>query len=154
VTDLNEHECEMLDAMLEAFGIPDSLSRKQLMTLFDEDEASAFAMVQVLVREELVAEVGNHGDFDLPEMLVLKPNGEKFLKAGGFLRRYRLELEKPVPVNSVRSKLQQQVLKLQDEKLVHQKKIARLQRMRYLWWALILAALLIGWFAGRVLYAA
>ena len=75
MTELNEFECEMLDTMLEAFGIPDSLTRKQLMELFDQDEASAFAMVQILAREGLVAESGKHGNYELPERLVLKPKG-------------------------------------------------------------------------------
>jgi len=51
MTDLNEYECEMLDAMLEAFGIPDSLTRLQLLKLFDQDEDTAFAMLQILARE-------------------------------------------------------------------------------------------------------
>jgi hypothetical protein len=89
VVELNEYECEMLDAVLEAFGIPDSLTRNQLLTLFDQDEASAFALVQILIREGLVAETGKHGDYDLPEKLVLKLKGDKFLKAGGFLKRYQ-----------------------------------------------------------------
>src|ERR1700709_922398 len=73
MTDLNEYECELLDAVLEAFGIPDSLTRLQLLELFDQDEASAFAMVQILTREGLIAEAGKHGDYELPEKLVLKP---------------------------------------------------------------------------------
>ena len=84
MTDLNEYECEMLDTVLEAFGIPDSLTRLQLLELFDQDEATAFAMVQALTREGFVAESGKHGDFELPEKLILKPKGEKFLKEGGF----------------------------------------------------------------------
>ena len=89
MTELNEFESEMLDTMLEAFGIPDSLTRKQLLELFDQDESTAFAMVQILIREGLIAEAGKHGNFELPEKLILKPKGEKFLKDGGFMRRYR-----------------------------------------------------------------
>lgn len=156
MTDLNEYECELLDAMLEAFGIPDSLTRAQLLELFDQDEASAFAMVQVLAREELVAESGKHGDFELPEKLILKPKGEKFLKEGGFSRRYQLEQQKPVEVGGTLAKLQQQNMRLQNVKLANegqlrdlQKEVNQLQIRQYIWWALIVVALIIGYFLGR-----
>jgi hypothetical protein len=149
VVELNEYECEMLDAVLEAFGIPDSLTRNQLLTLFDQDEASAFALVQILIREGLVAETGKHGDYDLPEKLVLKLKGDKFLKAGGFLKRYQLEQAKPTEVNSILSKLQQQNLSLQNEKLLNQRIIAGLKTRQYIWWALIVVALIIGYFVGH-----
>ncbi|WP_374949181.1 hypothetical protein [Mucilaginibacter sp.] len=154
--ELNEYECEMLDAVLEAFGIPDSLTRQQLMELFDQDEATAFALVQILTREGFIAVTGKHGDYDLPEKLVLKPKGEKFLKAGGFVMRHKLEQEKPVEVNGTLSKLQQQNMKLQNEKLSHQtqvfnlqKNIDRMKMMQYVWWALILVALIIGYYIGH-----
>lgn len=154
--ELNEYECEMLDAVLEAFGIPDSLTRQQLMELFDQDEATAFALVQILTREGLIAETGKHGDYDLPEKLVLKPKGDKFLKAGGFVRRFKQEQAKPVEVNGTLSKLQQQNMKLQNDKLTHQsqlmnlqKAIDRLKTMQYVWWALIVIALIIGYFIGH-----
>jgi hypothetical protein len=128
MTELNEFECEMLDTMLEAFGIPDSLTRKQLMELFDQDEASAFAMVQILAREGLVAESGKHGNYELPERLVLKPKGEKFLKNGGFTRRYQLEQQKPVEIGGTLAKLQQQNMRLQNEKLSNASQISDLQK--------------------------
>lgn len=157
MTDLNEYECEMLDAMLEAFGIPDSLTRGQLLELFDNDEASAFAMVQALTREGLVAESGKHGDYDLPEKLILKPKGEKFLKEGGFTRRYQLEQQKPVVVGGTLAKLQQQNMRLQNEKLAGQsqisdlqKEIRALQTRQYIWWILIALALIIGYIVGHM----
>ncbi|WP_143014035.1 hypothetical protein [Mucilaginibacter pineti] len=156
MTDLNEYECEMLDLMLEAFGVPDSLTRLQLMSLFDQDEATAFAMVQALTREGLVAESGKHGDYELPEKLVLKPKGEKFLKEGGFSRRYQMEQQKPVEVGGTLAKLQQQNMRLQNEKLANageinklQKSIDNLKTRQYIWWVLILIALIIGYFVGR-----
>ncbi|MDB5127027.1 hypothetical protein [Mucilaginibacter sp.] len=155
MTDLNEYECEMLDTMLEAFGIPDSLTRRQLMSLFDQDEASAFAMVQILTREGLIAESGKHGDYELPEKLILKPKGEKFLKQGGFTRRYQLEQQKPVEVGSTFAKLQQQNLRLQNVKLANEteinnlKKVVKdLQTRQFVWWGLIVVALVIGFFIG------
>jgi hypothetical protein len=156
MTDLNEYECEMLDTMLEAFGIPDSLTRRQLMELFDQDEASAFVMVQVLTREGLIAESGKHGDYELPEKLILKPKGEKFLKQGGFTRRYQLEQQKPVEVGSALAKLQQQNLRLQNVKLANETEISDLKKVvndlqtrQYIWWGLIVAALIIGFFIAH-----
>ncbi|WP_426667692.1 hypothetical protein ACPPVU_16840 [Mucilaginibacter sp. McL0603] len=156
MTELNEYECEMLDAMLEAFGIPDSLTRIQLMNLFDQDEATAFAMVQILAQEGLVAEAGKHGDYELPEKLVLKPKGEKFLKEGGFSSRYRTGQQKPAEVGGTLFKLQQQNMKLQNIKLENesqisdlQKTVSTLQIRQYIRWALILLALIIGYFIGH-----
>jgi hypothetical protein len=159
MTELNEYECEMLDAVLEAFGIPDSLTRLQLLELFDNDEATAFAMVQILTREALIAVSGKHGEFELPDRLVLKPKGEKFLKDGGFARRYQLEQEKPVEVGGTLAKLQQQNMRLQNEKLSNQsqiaelkKTIASLQMKQYVWLALIFVALIVGAWLGHILF--
>ena len=156
MTELNEYECEMLDAMLEAFGIPDSLTRTQLLKLFDGDEATAFAMVQILAWEGLVGESGKHGDYELPEKLILKPKGEKFLKDGGFSRRYQLEQQKPVEVGGTLVKLQQQNMRLQTEKLANQSEVSRLEKQinsyktrQYIWWALILVALILGYWLGH-----
>jgi len=156
MTELNEFECEMLDAMLEAFGIPDSLTRMQLLELFDQDEASAFAMVQILTREGLIAESGKHGDYELPERLILKPKGEKFLKDGGFSRRYQLEQEKPVEIGGTLAKLQQQNMRLQNEKLSNKTEISELKKTidslkirQYIGWALVVIALLIGYVLGH-----
>lgn len=157
MTDLNEYECEMLDTVLEAFGIPDSLTRNQLLELFDQDEAAAFAMVQALTREGFIAESGKHGDYELPERLILKPKGEKFLKEGGFMRRYQLEQQKPVEVGGTLAKLQQQNMRLQNEKLANksqiddlQKKVDGLLTRQYIWWVLALIALIIGYFIGHI----
>ena len=157
MTELNEYECEMLDAVLEAFGIPDSLTRLQLMQLFDQDEATAFAMVQILLREGLIAESGKHGDYELPDKLILKPKGEKFLKQGGFTKRYKAEQEKPVEVGGTLAKLQQQNMRLQNLKLSAeserrdlQKKIDKMQVLQYIWWALIVLAFIVGDLIGHM----
>ena len=156
MTELNEYESEMLDAVLEAFGIPDSLTRRQLLELFGGDEATAFSMVQILLREGLIAEAGKHGDYELPEKLILKPKGEKFLKEGGFTKRYQREQEKPVEVGGTLAKLQQQNMKLQNLKLSAeserdnlQKAVNRLQTLQYIWWGLIPLALIIGYLLGH-----
>jgi hypothetical protein len=157
MTELNEFESEMLDAMLEAFGIPDSLTRLQLLELFDQDESTAFAMVQILIREGLIAESGKHGNYELPEKLILKPKGDKFLKDGGFSRRYQLEQQKPVEVGGTLAKLQQQNMRLQNEKLSNaseiyelKKKLGSLQTLQYLYWVLIVVALAVGYFIGHI----
>ncbi|MDO3628803.1 hypothetical protein [Mucilaginibacter sp. BT774] len=157
MTELNEYECELLDAVLEAFGIPDSLTRAQLMQLFDQDEAAAFAMVQILLREGLIAESGKHGDYELPDKLILKPKGEKFLKGGGFTKRYKAEQEKPVEVGGTLAKLQQQNMRLQNLKLSAeserrdlQKKIDKMQMLQYIWWGLIVLAFAIGYLLGHM----
>jgi hypothetical protein len=156
MTELNEYECEMLDAVLEAFGIPDSLTRLQLMQLFDQDEATAFAMVQILLREGLIAESGKHGDYELPDKLVLKPKGEKFLKQGGFTKQFKTEKEKPVEIGGTLAKLQQQNMRLQNLKLSAEserrdleKKIERMQMLQYIWWGLIVLAFIIGYLIGH-----
>jgi hypothetical protein len=158
MTDLNEYECELLDAVLEAFGIPDSLTRLQLLGLFDQDEAAAFAIVQILTREGLITKSGLHGDYELPEKLILKPKGEKFLKQGGFTRRYQAEQQKPVEIGSTATKLQQQNLRLQNLRLANEteignlkKKVIELQTRQLIWYGLIAAALIIGFFIGQLL---
>jgi hypothetical protein len=52
-------------------------------------------------------------------------------------------------VNSILSKLQQQNLSLQNEKLLNQRIIAGLKTRQYIWWALIVVALIIGYFVGH-----
>jgi hypothetical protein len=156
MTDLNEYECEMLDALLEAFGVPDSLTRDQVMLLFDGDEAAAFAMIQILIREGLVKGTGEHGPYDLPQKLVLKPTGEKFLKTGGFLRRYQQEQQKPIEVGGTLTKLQQQNMRLQNLRLSNealigdlQKKLKQMEIQQYIWWALIFVSAVLGYLLGK-----
>jgi len=157
MTDLNEYECEMLDAMLEAFGIPDSLTREQLLELFDNDEAAAFAMVHALIREDLVAGTGRQSEYDLPEKLVLKPKGEKFLKEGGFSARYQREQQRPQEVGGTLAKLQQQNMRLQNEKLANQtelnalkKRMSARQARLYFMWVLVIVALIVGYMLGHM----
>lgn len=148
MTDLNEYECEMLDTLLQAFGVPDTLTRRQLLQLFDNDETTAYAMIQALAREGLIAEAGKPGQYELPEKLILKPKGEKFLKEGGFSKRYQIEQQKPNQVGGTLAKLQQQNMRLQNEKLSHEaefsdlKKVIRKQRVLiYVLMALIVIVL-------------
>ena len=157
MTDLNEYECELLDAMLEAFGIPDSLTRDQLLELFDNDEAAAFAMVQALIREDLVAGTGRQSEYDLPEKLVLKPKGEKFLKEGGFSARYKREQQRPMEVGGTLAKLQQQNMRLQNEKLANQTELSALKKTMsarqarlYFMWVLVVVAFIVGYMLGHM----
>ncbi|WP_295767236.1 hypothetical protein [uncultured Mucilaginibacter sp.] len=158
MTDLNEFECEMLDVLLEAFGVPDNLTRLQIMQLFNDDEALAYAMVRALLREGLVGVAGNHGDFELPDRLVLMPKGERFLKEGGFMRRFKDEQKKPLEVGGTLAKLQQQNMKLQNLKLANEIEIGNLkkelqqgQTLKYLLFALVVVGLILGFVLGRTL---
>jgi len=156
MTDLNEFECEMLDVMLEAFGVPDSMTREQILELFDGDEAVAFSMVRALVREGLVVGAGVHGDFDLPDKLILKPKGERFLKEGGFTKRYHLEQQKELQVGGTLAKLQQQNMRLQNQKLANETEIINLKKSvegwqlrQYFWYALLVIVFIIGFLIGH-----
>jgi len=156
MTDLNEYECEMLDVMLDSFGVPDSMTREQILELFDRDEAVAFAMVKALLREGFVAGAGNHGDFDLPDKLILKPKGERFLKEGGFTQRYNLEQKKELQVGGTLAKLQQQNMRLQNQKLANETEIRNLKKTmegwqlrQYFWYTLLIIALVIGYLIGH-----
>ena len=156
MTDLNEYECEMLDAMLEAFGIPDALTRDQVMQLFDGDETVAFVMVLALVREGLIAESGQPGQYELSDKLILKPKGKKFLKEGGFTKRYQLEQQNPDQASGTLAKLQQQNMRLQNEKLSHESDLTTLQRTlqkKQLWIyiliGLLLVAMTLGYWSGH-----
>lgn len=156
MTDLNEYECEMLDAMLEAFGVPDSLTKDQVMQLFDGDETLAFAMVQALAREGLIAEAGKPSKYELPDKLILKPKGEKFLKEGGFVKRYQVEQQKPLQVGGTLAKLQQQNMRLQNEKMSQQSELIELHRRvkkqqirLYVLMAVALLAFVLGYWLGK-----
>ena len=156
MTDLNEYECEILDAMLEAFGIPDALTRDQVMQLFDGDETVAFVMVQALVREGLIAESGQPGQYELSDKLILKPKGEKFLKEGGFTKRYQLEQQKYLQVGGTFAKLQQQNMRLQNEKISQKteignlrKKVGQQQTLLYIIMIIAILALGLGYWLGR-----
>ncbi|QQL50181.1 hypothetical protein [Mucilaginibacter ginkgonis] len=156
MVELNEFECEMLDIFLEAFGISDSLTRNQLLVLFGHDEATAFALMQILLREGFIALNGVHGAYDLPERLILKPKGEKFLRSGGFVRQRQSEIKKPVEINSTAVKLQQQNMKLQNDKLSLQTDIRNLQsridfsiKLRYFYLIIGLVLMVVAYYIGH-----
>ncbi|MBS1524288.1 MAG: hypothetical protein JST19_01485 [Bacteroidetes bacterium] len=157
MSELNEYECELLDVILEAFGVRDYLTRLQLMQLFDQDEASAFAMVQILLREQLIIETGKHGEYDLPDKIILKPRGEKFLREGGFSKRYRLAQEKPPEMGSAIVQLQQENLKLQNLRLSAESErnelkqtVDRLLMLQKICWVLVALAFIGGYLLGHL----
>jgi hypothetical protein len=82
--ELNEFEYQMLDALLDAFGSGDQLTRKQVLALFGGDEAFAADMVTLLVTEGLVIEVGLTEEHALPKKLVRQAKALRFLENGGF----------------------------------------------------------------------
>lgn len=85
--ELNEFEYQMLDALLDAFGTRDHLTRTQVLELFDGDETFAAAMVQVLTGEGLVSETGLKAGQQLPQKLRREVKGVIFLEKGGFASR-------------------------------------------------------------------
>lgn len=151
MTDLNEYECEMLDTVLGSFGVPDSLTRDQLLQLFDNDEAAAYVIIQALTREGFAAEAGQPSRYELPGRLILKPKGEKFLQSGGFTQRYHLSQQTPDQASGTLAKLQQQNMCLQTEKLSLENDITTFRRTvqkNQVWIYILIGLLLVGMILG------
>src|SRR5258707_5083147 len=78
--ELDKFEYEMLDAVLEAFGQNKSLTREQVLDIFDHDEDYAASMIGFLESNGLVTVVGNK----LPLVINKEPRAVVFLANGGF----------------------------------------------------------------------
>ena len=100
---LNEYECEMLDAVLEAFGKQDGLTWQQLLDIFGDDEDFALSLIDVLVEYGLVSEAGNVTGRKLPLMINREPKALLFMQSGGFLKRYfeTADIREEEPITSV-----------------------------------------------------
>ncbi|MDB4903946.1 MAG: hypothetical protein JWQ63_3227 [Mucilaginibacter sp.] len=79
--ELDRFEYEMLDALLEAFGQNKSLTREQVLDIFDHDEDYAASMIGFLESNGLVTVVGNR----LPLIINKEPRAVMFLANGGFV---------------------------------------------------------------------
>jgi len=104
---LNEYECEMLDAVLEAFGKQDGLTWQQLLDIFGDDEDFALSLIDVLVEYGLVSEAGNVTGRKLPLMINREPKALLFMQSGGFLKRYfeTADIREEEPITSVPTRL-------------------------------------------------
>ena len=155
---MNEYEYELLDAVLEAFGRAGSLTRLQALELFGDDEQMALEMVQVLSANGLLTEPLKHGTEQLPGKLVLSAKAGPFIKEGGFSARYHTAHQKPAETGGgTLAKLQQQNMRLQNDKLAKgaelkdlQKKVDSLRSRQFIWLLLIVLALAAGFFIGHV----
>jgi len=87
--ELDRFEYEMLDAVLEAFGQHDSLTREQVLDIFDYDEEYAASMIGFLESKGLIASVGNK----LPLVINRNPKAITFLENGGFVNSKEQEIE-------------------------------------------------------------
>ena len=94
--ELDRFEYEMLDAVLEAFGQQDSLTREQILDIFDHDEDYAASMVSFLESNGLITVVGNK----LPLVINKEARAVAFLENGGFAGNSEPMAEKvePIPV--------------------------------------------------------
>jgi hypothetical protein len=157
--ELNEFEYGMLDELLEAFGSSDTLTREQILKLFDADEGFAAEIADALAAEGLVAETGLSREGKLPAVLRKLPKADDFLKEGGFAGRVSKGAGPKKPVwdeeylRKRNTELQNEVLKLQrtirdndTELLAIAEKVKYLEKYKYfLFGALGVIVCLAGW---------
>jgi hypothetical protein len=147
--ELDRFEYEMLDAVLEAFGQHDSLTREQVLDIFDYDEDYAASMIGFLESKGLIVSVGNR----LPLVINKEPKAVTFLENGGFVGSKEQEIEKDESVTEPEP-LSHQHTQLHSEKPVHEntlrqmdKRIGalelRIKRFDYLKYLLLAAGLVI-----------
>jgi hypothetical protein len=147
--ELDRFEYEMLDAVLEAFGQYNSLTREQVLDIFDYDEDYAASMIGFLESKGLIASVGNR----LPLVINREPKAIAFLENGGFVNSKEEEIEQDEPVTGPEP-LPHQPIQLQtespvDEQVLRQldKRIGalelRIKRFDYLKYVLLAAGLII-----------
>ena len=118
---MNEFEYQMLDALLEAFGDRNTLTRDQVLQLFDSDERLAAEAADVLVAEGLVGVNGMVKEGLLPATLHKLPKAQEFLEQGGFAGRVH-KLSPPSRPDWNEEQLRKRNTELQNETL-------RLQRL-------------------------
>ena len=92
--ELDRFEYEMLDAVLEAFGQHDTLTREQILDIFDHDEDYAASLIGFLESNGLVTVVGNR----LPLIVNKGPRATTFLESGGFVNGNEPPIEKEEPL--------------------------------------------------------
>ncbi len=96
--ELDRFESEMLDAVLEAFGSGDKLSRSQVLDLFALDEELASALIAVLAGDGYVTGMGLSADQALPGFIIRTSAGLSFLQQGGYAGQIKDKPELTTPV--------------------------------------------------------
>jgi hypothetical protein len=146
--ELDRFEYEMLDAVLEAFGQHDSLTREQVLDIFDYDEDYAASMIGFLESKGLIVSVGNR----LPLVINKEPKAVTFLENGGFVnsKEEEIELDEPVtepeplphqPTPQTESPVDEQVLRQLDKRIGTLE--LRIKSFDYLKYLLLAAGLVI-----------
>jgi hypothetical protein len=139
--ELDRFEYEMLDAVLEAFGQHNSLTREQVLDIFDYDEDYAASMIGFLESKGLIVSVGNR----LPLVINREHKAVTFLENGGFVNNKEQEIEQdesvtepePLPHQPIQLKtkslLDEQVLRQLDKRIgVLESRIKYFDYLRYL----------------------
>jgi hypothetical protein len=158
--ELDRFEYEMLDAILEAFGQHDSLTREQIMDIFDHDEDYAASMIGFLESSGLVSVVGNR----LPLLVNKEPSVVTFLENGGFANSNETPVIKQTP-EAEQQKIHQQTLPAPEIHPAydptlgeHNKrlnalelKVKHLEYLKYLLWGAALAIILLAVWIIRLL---
>jgi hypothetical protein len=157
--ELNEFEYQMLDALLEAFGASDTLTREQVLKLFDGDEGFAADIANILTAEGLVAVAGLTGEGELPGELRKLPKMNDFIKQGGFAERAaklagpkkpewdeELLRKRNTALENEKLKLQRVIRDQEAEQRALDQKFKHLEKYKYaLYGALLLIAGLASW---------
>jgi hypothetical protein len=121
--ELDRFEYEMLDAVLEAFGQHDSLTREQVLDIFDYDEDYAASMIGFLESKGLIVAVGNK----LPLVINKEPKAVTFLANGGFVGHKEEEIEKGEPATEPEP-LPHQHTQLQNESPVRENTLRQMDK--------------------------
>jgi hypothetical protein len=121
--ELDRFEYEMLDAVLEAFGQHNSLTREQVLDIFDYDEDYAASMIGFLESKGLIASVGNR----LPLVINRETKAIAFLENGGFVNSKEQEIARDEPVTEPES-LPHQPIQLQTESPVDEQVLRQLDK--------------------------
>ncbi|TSJ39681.1 hypothetical protein FO440_18250 [Mucilaginibacter corticis] len=125
---INEYEAGMLDTVLEAFGNNDKLSREQLLKIFDGDEPLAHAIVTLLLDAQLVNALEYTKEDELPGLIIREPKAILLIKNGGFTAKYMVS-ESTNNAQADLSKLQQENLLHQNEKMTYEKILGIMEEM-------------------------
>jgi hypothetical protein len=158
--ELDRFEYEMLDALLEAFGQNKSLTREQVLDIFDHDEDYAASMIGFLESNGLVTVVGNR----LPLIINKAPRAVMFLENGGFVNSNDELVEKEEPAIET-EQLKKRDIKPQEKNSgyeyifdEHAKRIRslelrikRFEYLKYLLWATLLAILVLALYIVKLL---